>query len=156
MNLLIVWKHETLWPRLYKRDRAPGTKSSSCWAEVQNTDSVISPKRAPCVPTVLYRQRNRRWDQVGLDFKRSLNHLTSLLFFYFLYTTMFTFSFIDGRTVLYILVVDGFSRENATSNENAKAREKDWTRHVVLSELSLPLRLWSVGFFRSAGWSVES
>ena len=68
MNLLIVWKHETLWPRLYKRDRAPGTKSSSCWAEVQNTDSVISPKRALCVPSVLYRQRNRRWGHVGLDF----------------------------------------------------------------------------------------
>lgn len=44
------------------------------------------------------------------------------------------------------LVLDGFSRENATSNENAKAREKDWTRPVVLSVLSLPLHRWSVGF----------
>ena len=44
------------------------------------------------------------------------------------------------------LELDGFSRENATSNEIAKAREKDWTRLVVLSVLSLPLRCWSVGF----------
>ena len=35
-------------------------------------------------------------------FKRSFNHLTSLLFFYFLLSTMFTFSFIEGRSVLYI------------------------------------------------------
>ena len=41
------------------------------------------------------------------------------------------------------LVLGRFSRENATSNENAKAREKDSTRLVVLS---LPLRHWSVGF----------
>ena len=41
------------------------------------------------------------------------------------------------------LVLGRFSRENATSNENAKAREKDCTRLVVLS---LPLRHWSVGF----------
>ena len=41
------------------------------------------------------------------------------------------------------LVLGRFSRENATSNENAKAREKDWTRPVVLS---LPLHHWSVGF----------
>ena len=44
------------------------------------------------------------------------------------------------------LELDGFSRENATSNEIAKAREKDWTRLVVLSVLSLPLRCWSVVF----------
>ena len=41
------------------------------------------------------------------------------------------------------LVLVGFSRENVTSNENAKAREKDWTR---LGVLSLPLHHWSVGF----------
>ena len=40
-------------------------------------------------------------------------------------------------------MVGAFSRENATSIENAKAREKDWTRLVVLN---LPLRHWSVGF----------
>ena len=39
---------------------------------------------------------------LALIFKRSLNHLTSLLFFYFLHSTMFTFSFIDGRTAFYI------------------------------------------------------
>jgi len=44
------------------------------------------------------------------------------------------------------LVLGRFSRENATSNENAKAREKDWTRLVVLSVLSLPLRRRSAGF----------
>ena len=42
------------------------------------------------------------------------------------------------------LVLARFSRENATSNENAKARQKDWTRLVVLS---LPLHHWSVRFF---------
>ena len=41
------------------------------------------------------------------------------------------------------LVLGRFSRENGTSNKNAKAREKDLTRLVVLS---LPLRHWSVGF----------
>ena len=40
-------------------------------------------------------------------------------------------------------MVGAFSRENATSIENAKAREKDWTRLVALN---LPLRHWSVGF----------
>ena len=40
-------------------------------------------------------------------------------------------------------MVGAFSRENATSVENAKAREKDWMRLVVLNLL---LRHWSVGF----------
>ena len=40
-------------------------------------------------------------------------------------------------------MVGAFSRENATSMENAKAREKDGMRLVVLN---LPLRHWSVGF----------
>ena len=40
-------------------------------------------------------------------------------------------------------MVGAFSRENATSIVNAKAREKDWTRLVALN---LPLRHWSVGF----------
>ena len=40
-------------------------------------------------------------------------------------------------------MVGAFSRENATSIENAKAREKDWMRLVVFN---LPLRHWSVGF----------
>ena len=40
-------------------------------------------------------------------------------------------------------MVGAFSRENATSIENTKAREKDWTRLVVFN---LPLRHWSVWF----------
>ena len=40
-------------------------------------------------------------------------------------------------------MVGAFSRENATSIENAKAREKDWMRLVALN---LPLHHWSVGF----------
>ena len=40
-------------------------------------------------------------------------------------------------------MVGAFSRENATSIENAKAREKDWMRLVALN---FPLPHWSAGF----------